>query len=178
MDKLIHPWENSLGPGPYGFVKLIHSNYPQSSYSDVTVGPKGIGLCSHCGHVISNVYVIQTSDLKRFGIGSDCVRELNLVGRELRAFEHAEAQFLRKQRQEREVRNFKKLHAEIVILLDINKETLKAQAHYIGNMASNRDNRYDSAISSLSRARNTKDLKRIKQFFKLEFTVLGKILYG
>ncbi len=74
-----HPFYNTLGPGPYkyiGYGTFITDRGIDSKY----VGPEcehKDGVCSHCGTHIHHVYVIQTAEGRKFGVGSDCIFKLN-----------------------------------------------------------------------------------------------------
>lgn len=171
QNKKIHPWEISLGLAPYKFIRLVHA-MSGVQHPDVK---KGIGNCAHCGHRIVNCYIIETSENVRFGIGSDCVRDIGLEGRELKAFETAEAQFLRQQRFEREEKKTNELFNELTCLIEINKQELQSRPYPFG-MRSTRT-AYDYAISRNQKIRGSKHLKLLKSILRLKPSPLVDILY-
>lgn len=94
-----HPFSYTLGPGPYKFVGFgqIHIN---ETFGSKYIGPQidtGCGTCSHCGHAIMNIYVVQTSEGKLCGVGSDCIMKV-----------HGEGEFSNLSAFEREVKNQKR----------------------------------------------------------------------
>lgn len=78
--KPLHPFERSIGPGPYKFVGLgkIHiSETHGARYIGPTV-ERGCGSCAHCGTGILNIFVIRAGDGKNYGVGCDCILKSNL----------------------------------------------------------------------------------------------------
>lgn len=76
----MHPFERTLGPGPYSFVGVgkIHIS---ETFGARYIGPtcdSGAGTCAHCGTGIVNIYVIKNANGQTFGVGSDCIGLLNL----------------------------------------------------------------------------------------------------
>ena len=118
----IHPFENTIGPGPYRFVgtydmgaALAH----QASFGDTAAAfrdaPRleaGMGSCAHCGHPILNICIVRRGDGKLYGVGTDCILktddgklvdavkvEKNRLAREKRAAKREAARLARLQQQ-------------------------------------------------------------------------------
>lgn len=96
-----HPFSFTLGPGPYRYVGYgaIHTS---ETFGARYSGPPldaGAGTCQHCGHAIMNIYIVQTGEGKRLGVGSDCIEKVYVAGEfdNLSAFECE----LRKRRREK-----------------------------------------------------------------------------
>src|ERR1700677_1659025 len=82
-----HPFERTLGRGPYRFVCFydlgavigaLNAGNVAGYNNGLAMAPKvesGLGTCSHCGHAILNIFVVQTGDGKRYGVGSDCIEK-------------------------------------------------------------------------------------------------------
>lgn len=116
-----HPFSFTLGPGPYkfvGFGEIKTSEVFGAKY----VGPQvdsGAGTCAHCGHGIMNIYIVQTSDGKTHGVGSDCIRKLNCEDDSLLMSKVERAERLRKReqgraRRESQRRNFYLENSELI----------------------------------------------------------------
>src|SRR5690348_498740 len=87
----MHPFELTLGPGPYryvGFGKIQVSETFGARYDGPEV-ERGAGTCAHCGMGIMNIYVVETSENKRFGVGSDCIMKAGMEAKELSKVERA-----------------------------------------------------------------------------------------
>lgn len=82
----IHPFENTIGPGPYKYLgsydmgaALAH----QQSFGDTAAAfrdaPRleaGMGTCVHCGHPILNIQIVRRGDGKLYGVGSECINKV------------------------------------------------------------------------------------------------------
>lgn len=105
----VHPFQRTLGPGPYRFVGMFTINIqagqrglPYVNSHEVHARFKtGAGTCAHCGHAILNVCQIQVGNGDVYGIGIDCVEKLGLPVRELTAIQKAEAARQKAQRDAR-----------------------------------------------------------------------------
>lgn len=77
-----HPFAATLGPGPYKYLGScdLGAAKAKGDYSGLPKVERGMGSCSHCGHAIMTVCIIQTGDGKRYGVGSDCVLRVNEGG--------------------------------------------------------------------------------------------------
>jgi hypothetical protein len=79
MTQTNHPFFNTLGPGPYKYIGYGHytrNNGIDSKY--IGVKSEGAeGHCVHCGQQIVHIYVVETAEGRRFGVGSDCIFKLN-----------------------------------------------------------------------------------------------------
>jgi hypothetical protein len=75
-----HPFERSIGPGPYVFVGVGEIAF-SPSFGAKYIGPeveRGAGTCAHCGTGIKNIFAIRAGDGKVYGVGSDCIRKSDL----------------------------------------------------------------------------------------------------
>ncbi len=78
---------SGLGKAPFRFVGMIHQDI---AYGEAVIsrGEKGGGMittkpggtCDHCGAYIVNMFQIESSDGKRFKVGSDCVLKTGDAG--------------------------------------------------------------------------------------------------
>lgn len=87
-----HPFSYTIGEGPYKFVggfdlgQIIaaRDNGNIAAYENGMRNlPKleaGCGTCSHCGHGILNIMIIERGDGKLYGVGSDCVLKVAAEG--------------------------------------------------------------------------------------------------
>lgn len=86
----LHPFERSLGAGPYRLVgffdlgaciaALNAGNVDGHNNGLARLNSMGLksggGTCSHCGHAILNIYVVSNGAGERYGVGSDCVAQV------------------------------------------------------------------------------------------------------
>lgn len=85
---IAHPFERTLGPGPYAFVGYFRIAISPNKGAH-TVGAmhprfvRGAGTCAHCGAAILNVYQVQTGNGDVFGVGCDCIEQVGIPGPEL-----------------------------------------------------------------------------------------------
>lgn len=89
-DVKFHPWELlDLGRAPFRFVTIVE--LPPKSLQEANPFayenamrdlPKGIGVgcCAVCGAALQNNYLIEDADGRRFVVGSECVRKVDLPG--------------------------------------------------------------------------------------------------
>lgn len=85
MKTTAHPFELSgMGTGPYtecGFYALpsasLASQNPEAYNNALANAPRnlvgGVGTCRHCGMGISNIFIVQDAQGRKYGVGSDCV---------------------------------------------------------------------------------------------------------
>lgn len=87
MDQIIiHPFQNTIGPGPYKFLgsydmgaALRHQEAfgdTAAAFRDAPRLEAGMGTCVHCGHPILNIQIVRRGDGKLFGVGSDCIQKI------------------------------------------------------------------------------------------------------
>lgn len=88
----LHPFYETLGPGPYRFTgcyDLGEAMDPTSAANFgnmtgwVTHAPKlkaGLGTCAHCGMAIMLVCIVQVGNGDLYGVGSDCVEKCSQGG--------------------------------------------------------------------------------------------------
>jgi hypothetical protein len=125
-----HPFTTTLGPGPYkyvGFGEIMFSETFGAKY----VGPgmdTGCGTCTHCGHAIVNIYIVQTAEGKRCGVGSDCIRKVNAEGdfTNMTDFERELKAQKRKAGRERRERQRLALKEKVIKLVKENEQALRA----------------------------------------------------
>lgn len=86
-----HPFERTLGPGPYRFAGFFDlgaclaalnagnvEGYNNGLASLNALGLKsGGGTCSHCGMAIINIFIVKTGNGDLYGVGSDCIAKVN-----------------------------------------------------------------------------------------------------
>lgn len=137
----MHPFERTLGQGPYKFVAFfdlgqvigaLHAGNVGAYNNGLAMAPKvesGLGTCSHCGHAILNIYVVQIGNGKRYGVGSECIEKAGLPARELSAVKRAELKHKRDQRAALKVRKGAAARGEIKALIESQTDTLKALPH-------------------------------------------------
>lgn len=85
MDKQIHIFENAgLGKAPFHVVgmyslpsKTLAEQNPTAYMNALRDMPQGVGcgMCAYCGHDLINNFIIQSSDNKKFVVGSECVNK-------------------------------------------------------------------------------------------------------
>jgi len=87
MASKIHIWEaQGLGKAPFhvvGFVTLPSANQNPSAYRSAMENLPGgyeLGCCGACGHGLVNNFLIESSDKKKFAVGSDCVEKTGDAG--------------------------------------------------------------------------------------------------
>lgn len=81
-----HPFEKSLGAGPYRFVGMFHISLAAGAmgrpYYDASLVHKnfvrGAGTCAHCGHAILNVCQVMIGNGEVYGIGTDCIAKVSM----------------------------------------------------------------------------------------------------
>lgn len=82
----LHVFERSgLGKAPFRFVGMLQQDiaYGEAVISregGILVTTKPGGSCDHCGAYIVNMFQIESSDGKRFKVGSDCVLKTGDIG--------------------------------------------------------------------------------------------------
>ena len=127
-NKKKHPFTFTLGEGPYkyvGFGKISISETQGAVYHGVAMD-SGCGTCDHCGHGIMNIYVVETADGKRHGVGSECILKFKNDGdfTNLTDFEREIKQQKRKAGQVNREKQRVKLKQEVEKLVEENKEML------------------------------------------------------
>lgn len=93
----VHPFERSLGAGPYKFVGMFEINLAAGAmgraYYDQSLVHKrfvrGAGTCAHCGHAILVVCQVQIGNGDVYGVGSDCIAKVAMPVIELTAVQKA-----------------------------------------------------------------------------------------
>lgn len=88
----LHPFYETLGPGPYRFTGCYDMGEAMDSTSAANFGsmrgwladaPKlkaGLGTCAHCGMAIMLVCIVQVGNGDLYGVGSDCVEKCSTGG--------------------------------------------------------------------------------------------------
>lgn len=130
-----HPFERTLGPGPYRFVGTFSINIEAGQQGRPYVDPSavhprfvtGCGTCAHCGHAILNICQIQVGNGDVYGVGTDCVYNVHLPAKEMSAIEKAERERQRKLRAERKERKHQAALTEAKELLMKNAAFLETR---------------------------------------------------
>lgn len=127
----VHPFETTLGLGPYtvvGFFALVlpsESNQGQSNFHLAPQGLKsGVGTCAHCGRGIINNYIVQIGNGEKYAIGSDCIFKASLPFREISKVRQNELKMARAQRAARKAKKGLEARTELRQILESQKETL------------------------------------------------------
>jgi len=90
---LQHPFEKTLGAGPYRFVGAVQIRKPTATSMDNykscydAAGPRfvtGMGTCAHCGMAIMNVFLVEIGNGDVFGVGCDCIGKVGMAPQEIR----------------------------------------------------------------------------------------------
>lgn len=114
-----HVFESTIGPGPFKFHSYAILNIGErgASYS----GPhleSGCGTCTHCGTAITNICVVKRGDGLLFGVGSSCIRHVNLPPVEISLFKKAKKDALKARKLAKIEVDAKAAKIEIINLLD------------------------------------------------------------
>jgi hypothetical protein len=92
MSTPLHPFYETLGPGPYRFVGCYDLGAAQDPSSAANFGnlrgwladaPKlkaGLGTCAHCGTAILNICIVRVGNGDLYGVGEDCVEKCSQGG--------------------------------------------------------------------------------------------------
>jgi hypothetical protein len=88
----LHPFFETLGPGPYRFVGCYDLGAAMDSTSAANFGnmtgwvrdaPRlkaGLGTCAHCGTAIMNICIVRVGNGDLYGVGEDCVEKCSQGG--------------------------------------------------------------------------------------------------
>jgi len=123
IENKIHPFERTLGLGPYklaGFFAMILPSEANQGRNNFHLAPKvvrGMGTCAHCGHAILNVFIVQIGNGECYGVGSDCIEKAGLPYSERIKFQKLERERLRVQRQERKAKKGKEARDKVISLI-------------------------------------------------------------
>ena len=126
MSETAHPFEKTLGPGPYIFIGMFSIDKAAGAMGKPYFNPNerhprfvsGCGTCAHCGTTIMNVYQIQTGTGDVFGVGCECINKAGLPCREMAKVDRAEASHQKKLRDARKQRKGEAAREEIRSLID------------------------------------------------------------
>lgn len=130
-----HPFERTLGIGPYRFVgtfdlgaciAALQAGNVNGYNNGLAMAPKierGMGTCAHCGHAITLICIVKTGDGKLYGVGSDCIAKVGLPVREMTKLERAKADRAKAQRQARKAKKGDAARAELAELLKDDRMT-------------------------------------------------------
>lgn len=126
-----HPFQRTLGPGPYKFIgagRIAVSETFGARY----IGPEceaGVGTCAHCGNGIMNIFVIETAEKRRFGVGSDCIMKAGMPAKELTAVQRAVRSHQAQLRDARKVAKGEAAREELKSLLEANSYRFSVLPH-------------------------------------------------
>lgn len=132
-----HPFERTLGPGPYKFVGMFYINKTAGAqglpyYDKMLVHPNfkaGAGTCSHCGQAILNVCQVKVASGDVFGVGIDCVQKVSLPYSEMSQIEKARKAHEKKLRLARAELKRQAYYGELKELFDLKKDEMSALPH-------------------------------------------------
>lgn len=136
-----HPFERTLGPGPYTFagtfdlgacVAALHAGNVAGYNAGLASAPRvesGMGTCSHCGMAISLICIVKTGEGKLYGVGSDCILKCGLPVRELSKLEKAKKDRERMQRAARKARKGAEARAELAEIIQAEHERMSKMPH-------------------------------------------------
>ena len=132
----VHPFERTLGQGPYKFVgtfdlgavlACLNAGNIGGYNNGLAMAPKierGLGTCSHCGKAITYICIVQIGDGKRFGVGSDCIEKVSLPQREMSMLRHAKLKHERELRQKRKAKKGDEARIELKQIIESHKDTM------------------------------------------------------
>lgn len=130
-----HPFNRTLGLGPYtvvGFFALKLPSEANQGRNNFHLAPKverGIGSCAHCGHAITNIYIVSNGDGLRFGIGSDCVLKAGLPQTEISKVERNEKGLAKKRRAELKVKKGNAARLDLSTMIESMSQVLQSKPH-------------------------------------------------
>ena len=134
-----HPFESTLGAGPYRFVGSFSiikpcENMPEGNYSQIAKTlhknfVRGSGTCAHCGMAIMNVFQVETGNGEVYGVGCDCIMKVGMDAAELTKVEKAVKQHEKQLRLARKETKAAAAKAKLNDLLDNRAEELKKLPH-------------------------------------------------
>lgn len=134
MENKVHPFEMTLGLGPYKFIGIIEikkGEYGTKLFGSVPVETvkRGLGTCAHCGHAIMSCFIIQIENGERFGVGSDCIHKAGLPYIELTKIQKIERERQRTQRAERKAKKGINARNALQEFISQNETSLKTKPH-------------------------------------------------
>jgi hypothetical protein len=127
-----HPFEKTLGPGPYRFLYVVTISVTEARGTQVfnsSGDEEGIGTCCHCGMGIMNCYVLLCGDGKKRAVGSDCIAKSNLPMPVRTAAEKARLKLEREKRKARKQARHLAALEETRALVDQHREALAKIRH-------------------------------------------------
>jgi hypothetical protein len=133
----VHPFQKTLGDGPYRYVGMFYINIQAGQQGRPYVNPHdihprfvtGAGTCAHCGQAILNVCQIQIGNGDVYGVGIDCVNKVGLPVRELTAIERAKRDHDKALRQARKAKKGDQARDTLRQLIEAQGEAMKALKH-------------------------------------------------
>lgn len=177
----VHPFERSIGDGPYHFVRFVRIIISEIAGAQV-IGycedvEAGIGTCAHCGTAIMNCYVFSRGDGKKFAVGCDCIGKLNIpfsVKSEAEKARLAHERKLRWARNEkRRARDLDQKQKDLAAFKELWSLSVKVKAswqnqpHPIEYMATQGKTLHDYVIWNIERG-NMKSLQRFVSWLQME----------
>lgn len=133
----VHPFQRTLGPGPYRFIGMFTINIEAGKMGRPYVNPhemhtnfvSGCGTCAHCGHAILNVCQVMIGNGEVYGVGTDCIEKCGLPVRELNKIERAKLEHAKKLRLVRKAKKGDLARSELADLIASHAEIMKAIRH-------------------------------------------------
>ena len=137
----IHPFQRTLGDGPYTFVgtfdlgsivAALQAGNVDAYNNGLAMAPRleaGMGTCAHCCHAISFICVVKTGDGKLYGVGSDCIAKVGLPVKELTKLEKQLRDRAKAKRAAARVAKGNKARNEVSSLILTHGDAMKAIHH-------------------------------------------------
>jgi len=143
-----HPFERTLGAGPYRFIDTFNLGEALSALGAGNVMgydfamarlpnlEAGAGTCAHCHHSISFICIVRRGDGKLYGVGSDCIAKCGLPYQELSKLQKAKKAHEKKLRDARKAAKLEALKKDLQRFCEQNAERLKADPHPSAGLSS------------------------------------------
>lgn len=134
---LVHPFEKSLGAGPYKFVgchTIIKpcDAMPEGNYKQIHLPSRfvrGNGTCAHCGHAIMNVFLVEIGNGEVYGVGCDCIEKVGLPPQEMKKVEKAAADRIKALAKIRKVNKVESAKEEMIELFKTSSDAMQNLPH-------------------------------------------------
>jgi len=137
----VHPFERSLGAGPYRFVgtfnlgaavAALHAGNVAGYNNALAGAPRveaGMGTCAHCGMAISLICIVKIGNGKLYGVGSDCILKAGMPVKELDALQKAKRAHNKALREARKARKGEAARGELAEMIQFEGERMSKLPH-------------------------------------------------
>jgi hypothetical protein len=137
----VHPFEKTLGPGPYKFLgsfsivkpseKCPTGNYAEVNARVAAVGKfvRGAGTCAHCNMSIMNVFMVEIGNGEVYGVGCDCIEKVGLPAKEMTKVQREQREREKAQRKVRKANKIEKAREKLEELMESKGEEMKKLPH-------------------------------------------------